>query len=159
MPQLDTVTYMSQFFWLCIFFIGFYFSLVQFFLPKMARILRFRQEKMSKIQEQSSYYLSDTETQQMKRWSSVLACLEIQRNLAQIDPERAKELVEETWENEVAFKSQQHLETAFEYDNEQFNDHMISQNASISFLLLTRQNSPLFSKNLTNCYFLEGTLK
>lgn len=44
MPQLDQVTFFSQFFWLCVFFFTFYVVLLKSFLPKMNRILRFRKK-------------------------------------------------------------------------------------------------------------------
>ena len=47
MPQLDQVTFLSQFFWLCVFFFGFYFVICKHFLPKMGRILKFRKKKMN----------------------------------------------------------------------------------------------------------------
>jgi len=156
MPQLDTVTYMSQFFWLCFFFLGFYFSLVQFFLPKMARILKFRQEKMSKIQTQSSSYLSETQTQQDKRWASYIACLEIQKQLAQAETTRKKETIEESWENTLSLKTQENLNKAFFQENQFFKDHMLSQNSSIAYLFLMKKNSPLISKTLTSRFFLDN---
>ena len=51
MPQLDKVTFLSQFFWLCFFYLGFYYVILKYFLPKMARILKFRQKKMNLSQE------------------------------------------------------------------------------------------------------------
>jgi F0F1-type ATP synthase membrane subunit b/b' len=45
MPQLDKVSYFSQFFWLCFFYLGFYILLVKFFLPKIRRILKVREKK------------------------------------------------------------------------------------------------------------------
>jgi F0F1-type ATP synthase membrane subunit b/b' len=51
MPQLDKVTFLSQFFWLCFFYIGFYFLILKFFLPKMTRILKLRKNKLSSSQE------------------------------------------------------------------------------------------------------------
>ena len=51
MPQLDKVTFLSQFFWLCIFFGGFYIFQLKFFLPKMSRILKFRKKKMNESRE------------------------------------------------------------------------------------------------------------
>lgn len=51
MPQLDKVTFLSQFFWLCVFYLGFYFILLKYFLPKISRILAFRKKKMSFSQE------------------------------------------------------------------------------------------------------------
>ena len=47
MPQLDQVTFISQFFWLCLFFFGFYFVVCKHFLPEMGRILKFRKKKMN----------------------------------------------------------------------------------------------------------------
>lgn len=47
MPQLDQLTFFSQFFWLCVFYLGFYIVLVKYFLPKMNRILKVRQMKMN----------------------------------------------------------------------------------------------------------------
>ena len=47
MPQLDQVTFFSQFFWLCIFFFGFYFVISKDFLPKMGRIFKYRKKRVS----------------------------------------------------------------------------------------------------------------
>lgn len=47
MPQLDKVSYFSQFFWLCFFYLSFYLILVKFFLPKVRRILKVREKKAS----------------------------------------------------------------------------------------------------------------
>lgn len=51
MPQLDKVTFLSQFFWLCVFYLGFYFILLKYFLPKISRILALRKKKLSFSQE------------------------------------------------------------------------------------------------------------
>ena len=45
MPQLDKVTFLSQFFWLCLFYLGFYYLVLKYFLPKISRILTLRQKK------------------------------------------------------------------------------------------------------------------
>ena len=156
MPQLDTVTFISQYFWLCFFFLGFYFSLVQYFLPKMARILKFRQEKMTKIQAQSSSYLSETQTQKEKRWASYLACLEIQKQLAYAETTRKKELIEESWENSLSLKTQDNLSQAFLTENAFFQNHMLTQNSSIAYIFLMKKQSPLLSKTLTTRFFLES---
>jgi len=47
MPQLDKVTFLSQFFWLCFFYIGFYYILVKVYLPKLSRILALRKKKLT----------------------------------------------------------------------------------------------------------------
>jgi len=46
MPQLDKVTFLSQFFWLCFFYLGFYYVVLKFYLPKISRILALRRKKM-----------------------------------------------------------------------------------------------------------------
>ena len=51
MPQLDKVTFLSQFFWLCFFYLGFYFFVLKYVLPKMSRILALRKRKMGSSQE------------------------------------------------------------------------------------------------------------
>lgn len=47
MPQLDKVTFFSQFFWLSVFFIIFYIAQCKLFLPRISRILKLRIKKMS----------------------------------------------------------------------------------------------------------------
>ena len=47
MPQLDKVTFFSQFFWLCIFFLGFYIIIHKYFLPRICRILKLRKKKIT----------------------------------------------------------------------------------------------------------------
>lgn len=51
MPQLDKVTFLSQFFWLCFFYLGFYVIILKFYLPKISRILALRKKKMGFSQE------------------------------------------------------------------------------------------------------------
>ena len=51
MPQLDKVTFLSQFFWLCFFYLGFYYVILKFYLPKISRILALRRKKMGFSQE------------------------------------------------------------------------------------------------------------
>nr|YP_009861076.1 ATP synthase protein YMF19 [Jaagichlorella hainangensis]QKJ84932.1 ATP synthase protein YMF19 [Jaagichlorella hainangensis] len=45
MPQLDKVTFLSQFFWFSVFFFGFYLFQLKFFLPELLRILKYRKKK------------------------------------------------------------------------------------------------------------------
>ena len=49
MPQLDFVSFFSQYVWLMFFYVGFYFLLVNSFLPKLSRILKVRAAKASSI--------------------------------------------------------------------------------------------------------------
>ena len=51
MPQLDKITFLSQFFWLSFFYLGFYFLIYKYFLPKMSRTLKFRKKRMNTSQE------------------------------------------------------------------------------------------------------------
>nr|YP_007890466.1 ATP synthase F0 subunit 8 [Andalucia godoyi]AGH23960.1 ATP synthase F0 subunit 8 [Andalucia godoyi] len=46
MPQLDHVTYFTQFFWLTVFFLSFYVILVKSLLPRVATILKLRKKLM-----------------------------------------------------------------------------------------------------------------
>ena len=62
MPQLDKVTFLSQFFWLCFFYIGLYFSILNFFLPKMSLILKLRHDKLTGSLSNVNHY-----TQQNKK--------------------------------------------------------------------------------------------
>lgn len=51
MPQLDKITFLSQFFWLSFFFLGFYFYIYKYFLPKMSRTLKFRKRRINTSQQ------------------------------------------------------------------------------------------------------------
>lgn len=57
MPQLDQLTFFSQFFWLCVFYLGFYLVLVKYFLPKMSKILKVRNMKMNSGNSNQSSFL------------------------------------------------------------------------------------------------------
>jgi hypothetical protein len=155
MPQLDLVSYMSQFFWLWFFFLGFYLVLVQYFLPKMARILKFRQKKMSSIQTQSSRYQEAIQMQEENRWSRYNSYLEIQKKLSEADLERKKEINEESWENKASSICSDNLQKAFLSDVNLFKKHMFSQNISLSYLHLTKKKNPFVSKSIINAYILK----
>ena len=47
MPQLDKVSFFSQYFWLSVFFFSFYIFQLKFFLPEMSRILKFRKKRLN----------------------------------------------------------------------------------------------------------------
>jgi hypothetical protein len=59
MPQLDKVTFLSQFFWLCVVFLTLYLVLVKFFLPSIARIVKVRQA-LAKSGEADAFKSSNT---------------------------------------------------------------------------------------------------
>ena len=67
MPQLDKVTFLSQFFWLCVFFFGFYIFQLKFFLPEMSRILKFRKKRLGSslslsLQQENNIVRNSSET-------------------------------------------------------------------------------------------------
>jgi hypothetical protein len=61
MPQLDKVTFFSQFLWLVIVYVGFYLLILKNFLPKLSRILKVRQKKVSLSQQGSNVLLQEKE--------------------------------------------------------------------------------------------------
>lgn len=60
MPQLDQVTFLTQFFWVTIFFFAFYLISVQKFLPKIASSLKIRQKYGSQLEMDNINYTSNT---------------------------------------------------------------------------------------------------
>lgn len=56
MPQLDLVSFLSQYFWLLVAFVGFYFYLYKSFLPKMYRIYSVRERLSNKSHESKSNF-------------------------------------------------------------------------------------------------------
>ena len=46
MPQLDKVTFFSQYFWLVIFFLSFYFFVLKVVLPTIVTIIKVRKKKL-----------------------------------------------------------------------------------------------------------------
>jgi hypothetical protein len=54
MPQLDKVTFISQFFWLCITFFSTYLILVKFYLPALARIIKVRNAISNRTEEREN---------------------------------------------------------------------------------------------------------
>jgi len=55
MPQLDQVTFLSQLWWCFFFFLGFYFVIHKYFLPKISRILKLRRKKITMSQDDLSF--------------------------------------------------------------------------------------------------------
>ena len=61
MPQLDKTTFFSQFLWLLFFYVGFYLVILKYFLPRLSRILKVRQKKVSLSQQGASALLQERE--------------------------------------------------------------------------------------------------
>jgi hypothetical protein len=106
MPQLDKVTFLSQFAWLCFFFFGFYLSLVKHFLPRMSRLLKLRQRKMNVSQEGSSMRLQEKETVHQNCDNLVLEGVKVSRSYfstaCQSTSDWVSSIVETT--NQTSFK-------------------------------------------------------
>ncbi len=62
MPQLDKVTFFSQFLWTFLIFLAFYLYVYKFFLPKIGRVLVFR-EKRIHISQQGESTLEQEKSQ------------------------------------------------------------------------------------------------
>ena len=58
MPQLDTVTFLSQLFWLVIIFGAFYLTVLTDILPSFSRVLKSRLKKL-KSNKDAMYSLGD----------------------------------------------------------------------------------------------------
>jgi hypothetical protein len=63
MPQLDTVTYFTQFFWLFFFYSSFYLILVKYYLPRITRVLHVRAQKAAQGDTQQEAPLKQEKTQ------------------------------------------------------------------------------------------------
>jgi F0F1-type ATP synthase membrane subunit b/b' len=63
MPQLDKVTYFTQFFWLFFFYASFYLILVKYYLPRIARVLHARTHKAAQGSTQQEAPLTQEKTQ------------------------------------------------------------------------------------------------
>jgi hypothetical protein len=62
MPQFDTVTFLSQLFWLTIIFYTFYMVVIRNFLPGLTRILKVRRKKLNLGAKQGSVFQQETVT-------------------------------------------------------------------------------------------------
>jgi F-type H+-transporting ATPase subunit b len=83
MPQLDKVTFLSQFFWLCVFYLGFYYIVYKHFLPKLSRILTLRKRKMNLSGQGISSLQRETQQVQKDSNSVISKALETSRNVFQ----------------------------------------------------------------------------
>lgn len=73
MPQLDQVTFLTQFFWVSIFFFAFYLINIQRFLPKIASSLKIRQKYGSQIENLNYNSNTDKITSHLKTCSQHLS--------------------------------------------------------------------------------------
>jgi hypothetical protein len=61
MPQLDAVSYFSQFFWLMVIFVGYYLVLMTFYLPGIARVLKLRAKQSTQSAGDTVYAVEEME--------------------------------------------------------------------------------------------------
>ena len=62
MPQLDSATFISQFFWVTLFFLGFYIYFVRNILPTLGSLLKMRQKKIIFAQKELESLEKDQQT-------------------------------------------------------------------------------------------------
>lgn len=62
MPQLDTTTFPSQLFWLCVSFAALYFIIAYIALPKITRVLEVRDETLKDKINRASLYREEAES-------------------------------------------------------------------------------------------------
>nr|YP_009720865.1 ATP synthase F0 subunit 8 [Scherffelia dubia]YP_009720880.1 ATP synthase F0 subunit 8 [Scherffelia dubia]QGP70667.1 ATP synthase F0 subunit 8 [Scherffelia dubia]QGP70680.1 ATP synthase F0 subunit 8 [Scherffelia dubia] len=107
MPQLDIVSFLSQSFWLWFFFIGFFFNVLMFILPKLARIVKFRLRSFKRFYIRGIFKIRKNSKACFKRSSAcVLNSLDINKGISDTDVVRATENVEiQTLRKRLATKS------------------------------------------------------
>jgi F-type H+-transporting ATPase subunit b len=80
MPQLDTVTFLSQIFWLVIIFGAFYLIVLTHILPSISRILKVRKKKLE-YNKNAMYNLGDEKGETLAGYDKLLSKgLEVSRN-------------------------------------------------------------------------------
>jgi len=72
MPQLDTVTFLSQLFWLVIIFGAFYLTVLTDILPSFSRVLKSRLKKL-KSNKDAMYSLGDEKGETSSLYDSSLS--------------------------------------------------------------------------------------
>ena len=72
MPQLDTVTFLSQLFWLVIIFGAFYLTVLTDILPSFSRVLKSRLKKL-KSNKDAMYSLGDEKGETSSLYDSALS--------------------------------------------------------------------------------------
>ena len=72
MPQLDTITFLSQIFWLIIIFGFFYLTILNNILPSISRILKTRKKKL-KHNKNAMYSLGDEKGETLSGYDSLLS--------------------------------------------------------------------------------------
>lgn len=143
MPQLDQVHFFSQFFWLCVFYFGFYFFIVKHFLPRMARILQFRKNKLGgDAQENVSHELGRVQ-------DSGRTALENIINTSHKFWSQNSQTRQEWWKSKVHALNNEFLKHLY---IKRVGDYSLAQNAALGGITLSTQSA-------TFVWFLADRLK
>ena len=131
MPQLDKITFLSQFFWLSFFYLGFYFLILKYFLPKMSRTLKFRKRRINASQQGVSFMAEESD----KVGSSYQALLSTGLTTCKAVFNRSYKEAEEWLYNTVSVANQRGLYKCNSFYINSLGERSISQKLSINHLL------------------------
>lgn len=147
MPQLDKVTFLSQFFWLCVFFFGFYIFQLKYFLPEMSRILKFRKKRLS---ESSGFNLKEENNSVRNSASTLLENLLLNsKNVFKTSFSKS-----DNWFSDYAQNLNQ---KAFRKGNLQYLQSIADKSLSKSFAIVALNNN--FSEKILSTRILSRFLK
>ena len=71
MPQFDSVWFVSQLFWLCVCFFGFWFVMAKMILPKIVQTMNQRQNKIESYLQQANELKEQAENS-MKKYDQAM---------------------------------------------------------------------------------------
>ena len=115
MPQLDKVSYFTQFFWLTLTITMLYVTLVKYYLPTIARTLKMRQHKVEAHITTNPYEVESNQVLQ-DRGNSVRDSLV-----------QARQALDRSFDSTAVWVSntvQQTNETHFKKSNQNYHDHL-----------------------------------
>ena len=162
MPQLDKVSYFTQFFWLTLTITTFYITLLKFYLPTLTRILKMRAHKVSLAQESTdnTYQHEQEQVLQMMQ-NTVRQSLQQSKQALQNSFETTEEWVDKT----VQKTNQEQFETVHEHYQAKLGDemtaHTMTQNQLKTLLPMSAYTTCGFSHyghNFVQTYFLRKLL-
>ena len=148
MPQLDKITFLSQFFWLSFFYLGFYFLIYKYFLPKMSRLLKFRKRRINTSQQGVTSMGEESD----KVGSSYQALLSTGLTTCKSVFNQNYKQAEEWLFNTVSQANQTRLKNTNGFYIKSLGERSISQKLSINHLLVDVSEK-------TSCSLLIGKLK
>ena len=138
MPQLDKVTFLSQFFWSTFFFVGFYFLILKYALPQISRILKLRSKKINSSQE-GAVSLVDENSKVRGSYDLLVANgLNTSRNVFQESNEQI-----ENWLNNTYIQSKRHYQKADKSYLQSVGISLLSEKLPASFLSTTNKTEKL----------------